>query len=65
MLLLIFYVDVILLLFFVCFFCSQATTSNSMSRRIYLPDPDQTVMEEWAKEVGREESEVKEDENNV
>ena len=51
---------------FLCvFFCSQATTSNSMSRRIYLPDPDQTVMEEWAKEVGREESDVKEDENNV
>ena len=36
-----------------------------MSRRIYFPDLDQTVMEEWAKEVGREESEVKEDENNV
>lgn len=47
------------------FFSSQATTSNSGSRRIYLPDPDPTVMEEWAKEVGREESEVKEDENRV
>ena len=60
MLLLIFYVDVILLLFFVFFFCSQA-----MSRRIYPPDPDQTVMEEWAKEVGRKKSEVREDENRV
>ena len=46
---------------FLCvFFCSQA-----MSRRIYPPDPDQTVMEEWAKEVGRKKSEVREDENRV
>ena len=36
-----------------------------MSRRIYPPDPDQTVMEEWAKEVGRKKSEVREDENRV
>ena len=56
MLLLIFYVDVILLFL--------STTSNSGSRKVYLPDPDPTVMEEWAKEVGRTKSEVKEDEDH-
>ena len=56
MLLLMFYVDVI----FLCFMF-LSTTSNSTPRKVYLPDPDQTVMKKWEREVGRE---VKEDENH-
>ena len=48
--------------FYIFLLSSQGTTR---SRGIYLPKPDPIIMEEWAKEMGGEKSEVKEDEDHV
>ena len=49
----------------ILFFSSQGTTSSSRSRRVHHPNPDPTVMEEWEREMGREESELIMDESRV
>ena len=46
-------------------FSSEGITNKSGSRRVYLPNPDPIVMEKWEKDMGREKSEVKEDEDHV